>query len=162
MLFLGDLGVLGALGGKSERLKQDLHHARQSAAGVADELLEDLVRHRHEFFHAGQALTRRLHVFTLGGGFAQVRFVEHVPGTLHLYRFGHKTADFVICRNCGTYIGAKMQSGDRGFGIVNARVLLSLAARFAEPQPTDLDKEDSTERLARRESRWTPLELGPR
>ncbi|HEX5046397.1 MAG TPA: hypothetical protein VFX89_04690 [Gammaproteobacteria bacterium] len=90
-----------------------------------------------------------------------LRFVERVPRTLHAYRFGQKTADFLICRNCGTYVGASMQSGNRAFGIVNARVLLSLAARFAEPQPMNYGGESSADRLARRESRWTPLELEP-
>lgn len=91
-----------------------------------------------------------------------LRFVEYLPGTLHAYRFGHKTADFMICSNCGTYIGARMQSGDRGFGIINTRVLHSLTARLAEPQPMDYDGEGSAERLARRESRWTPLEPAAR
>ncbi|HZF30577.1 MAG TPA: hypothetical protein VE907_15785 [Gammaproteobacteria bacterium] len=89
-----------------------------------------------------------------------LRFVEHVPRTLHAYRFGHKTADFLICRNCGSYIGARMQSGDRGFGIINVRVLNALAARLPEPAPMDYDNEGTAERLARRESRWTPIELG--
>src|SRR6476661_2136749 len=44
-----------------ERLQQHLRHLRQPALGVADELLEDLVRHFHELLHAGEALAGELH-----------------------------------------------------------------------------------------------------
>ena len=87
-----------------------------------------------------------------------LRFVEHAPETLHSYRFGHKTADFLICRNCGSYIGARMQPGDRAFGIINVRILHSLAAQLPQPVPMDYDKEGTDDRLLRRESRWTPIE----
>jgi hypothetical protein len=86
-----------------------------------------------------------------------LQFVEHVPHMLHAYRFGHKTADFLICRNCGAYIGARMQSGSRRFGIVNVRVLPSLAERLSEPAHLDPDRVPGAERHARRESRWTPV-----
>jgi hypothetical protein len=46
-----------------------------------------------------------------------------VPGALDRYRFGSKTADFLLCRDCGVYLGAVMQSARGGFGIINARVL---------------------------------------
>ncbi|HET7130844.1 MAG TPA: aldehyde-activating protein, partial [Gammaproteobacteria bacterium] len=72
-------------------------------------------------------------------------------------RFGRKTVDFLICRNCGSYIGARMQAGSRRFGIVNVRALQSLAQRLPEPAPMDYDGESADERLARRESRWTPV-----
>jgi hypothetical protein len=97
-------------------------------------------------------------VLSMSDPAGSLQFVEHSPGTLHEYRFGHKTADFLICRNCGSYIGARMQSGDRAFGIINVRVLHSLAAQLPEPAPMDHDKEGTTDRLMRRESRWTPIE----
>src|SRR5258708_6306586 len=55
----------------SKRLKQHLRHPRQSALGVADELLEDAVRHGHELFHPGQALAGEGDVFLPGGGFPE-------------------------------------------------------------------------------------------
>ncbi|HET8697884.1 MAG TPA: hypothetical protein VFO94_10385 [Gammaproteobacteria bacterium] len=86
-----------------------------------------------------------------------LQFFEHRAGMLHTYRFGHKTADFLTCRNCGTYIGARMESSGRRFGIVNVRVLQPPAARWQEPAPTDYGNESASERQARRERRWTPL-----
>ena len=57
---------------ESKRLQQHLHHPRQSALGVADELLEDLVRHLHELFHAlPVAGASACTAFLLGGGFAE-------------------------------------------------------------------------------------------
>jgi len=89
-----------------------------------------------------------------------LEFVEHIPGALHKYQFGHKTADFLLCKHCGTYVGATMQSGARRFGIINLRVLHSLAEQIADAVPMDFGSEASAERLARRESRWTPIAFG--
>jgi hypothetical protein len=86
-----------------------------------------------------------------------LRFFERVPGRLHRYRFGRKTADFLICRECGAYVGATMQGSDGDFGIINVRVLVALQSRFGEPQPMVYENEASADRTARREKRWTPL-----
>jgi len=84
-------------------------------------------------------------------------FVEHLPATLNRYRFGRKITDFLICRECGTYIGATMQSGSNSFGIINVRTLQSVLERLKEPQPMDYENEGTAERSARREKRWTPI-----
>ncbi|MGA9421048.1 MAG: hypothetical protein WBW61_01730 [Rhodanobacteraceae bacterium] len=89
-----------------------------------------------------------------------LEFFEHVPSMLNRYRFGRKTADFLICRNCGAFIGAMMQSESRGFGIINVRILLQLADRLRQPRPMDYENEELNERAARRESRWTPVAIG--
>lgn len=88
-----------------------------------------------------------------------LRFIEHVPAALGRYNFGYKAADFLICRNCGAYIGAMMRSGSQGFGIVNVRVLHSLLDRLPEAQPMVYEEEELDERLARRVSRWTPVDV---
>lgn len=86
-----------------------------------------------------------------------LRFIEHVPAALNRYRFGRKTADFLICRACGAYVGAIMESGGKGFGLINVRVLQSLLDRLPEAQPMVYEGEGLAERVARRESRWTPI-----
>ena len=86
-----------------------------------------------------------------------LEFVEHVPGARLKYQFGHKTADFLLCKHCGTYVGATMQSGDRRFGIINIRALPAMAEQIAVAVPMDYSSEASADRLARRASRWTPL-----
>lgn len=89
-----------------------------------------------------------------------LQFVEHTPNKLHRYRFGQKTADFLLCRECGTYLGATMQSASGSFGIINVRVLHSVLNRLREPEPMHYDKEQSADRRMRREKRWTPIGVG--
>lgn len=86
-----------------------------------------------------------------------LRFYEHVPGALNRYHFGRKTADFLVCRHCGAYVGAMMGSGSQAFGIINVRVLHSLLDRLPDAQPMVYEDEGPAMRLARREGRWTPI-----
>ena len=86
-----------------------------------------------------------------------LEFVEHMPAALSRYQFGRKTADFLVCRNCGAYIGAMMRSGSEAFGIINVRVLHTLFDRLQEAQAMDYENEGLAERVARRASRWTRI-----
>jgi hypothetical protein len=70
------------------------------------------------------------------------------------------TADFLLCRHCGVYVGAMMQSESKRFGIVNVRVLLSLTHVLPVAKAMDYEGEGTPERTTRRESRWTPMEVG--
>jgi hypothetical protein len=73
------------------------------------------------------------------------------------YRFGTKTADFLICTTCGTFVAATM---DDQLAVVNINVLAARAEFLANPiQVADLDGETLDARLARRRARWTPLRL---
>ena len=75
------------------------------------------------------------------------------------YRFGHKTADFLICPACGTYIAARMD-GPRGPVAVLNVVGLSIAELEDKPVSfASLDGESVDERIERRLSRWTPMSL---
>jgi hypothetical protein len=83
------------------------------------------------------------------------------PAELNRYRFGLKTADFLICRRCGTYIAAVVAtpSGDRAS--VNLNALEDTPRDLPLAEPVDYDGEASPEeRLRRREARWTPLTQG--
>jgi hypothetical protein len=76
------------------------------------------------------------------------------PSLLIRYRFGLRTADFWLCRACGVYLGAA--TGDGGFGIINTHALLDRPVLPA-PQAVSYDGESSTERVARRHERGTPI-----
>jgi hypothetical protein len=84
-------------------------------------------------------------------------FVESRAGALERYRFGLKTADFLLCRRCGVYIGAAIETPAGRFGIVNTRALRDPPADLPAPQPMDYEGEDVAARNARRAARWTPL-----
>jgi len=75
------------------------------------------------------------------------------------YRFGHKTADFLICPECGTYVATQM-TGPRGpVGVINV-VGLAIPELKDEPAtPASLEGESVEERIERRLSRWTPMTL---
>lgn len=78
---------------------------------------------------------------------------------LHRYRFGLRTADYLICRDCGVYVAAVTTDGGdpRAIVIVNA---LDERPRFScEPIPMDYDAEDREGRMARRQARWMPVEI---
>jgi hypothetical protein len=86
-----------------------------------------------------------------------LQFVEHMPGALHRYRFGQRTADFLLCGECGMYLGAMMQSEGTAFGVINVRMLYPLLDRLRHPERMSYDNEGLDERRMRRERRWTPI-----
>lgn len=79
------------------------------------------------------------------------------PGVLQRYRFGLKTADFLLCRNCGVYVGAMIDTNDGAFGIVNIRTLRNPPDNMADVQPISYANEVAVDRVLRRQSRWTPI-----
>jgi hypothetical protein len=90
------------------------------------------------------------------------RTVSDPDGTLRLsfseaavtrYRFGLKSADFLICKGCGDYMAAVMDS----VGIVNvvAADIAVLAER--EPDPMVYENETLDAKRQRRLSKWSPV-----
>jgi hypothetical protein len=75
------------------------------------------------------------------------------------YRFGHETADYLICPECGAYVATFMVGPVGPVGVVNV-VGLDIAELRDEPATlASLDGETPDERMARRLSRWTPMTL---
>jgi hypothetical protein len=75
------------------------------------------------------------------------------------YRFGHKTADFLLCPDCGTYVATHMESSRGPVGVINVVGLQIDELRHLPATLTSLEGESVEERLARRISRWTPMSL---
>jgi hypothetical protein len=75
------------------------------------------------------------------------------------YRFGHKTADFLICPDCGTYVATQMESKRGPIGVINVVGLQLNDLKHLPATLTSLEGENVEERLARRTSRWTPMTL---
>jgi hypothetical protein len=75
------------------------------------------------------------------------------------YRFGHKTADFLICPECGTYVATHMESPRGPIGVINVVGLQIPELRDEPATLASLDGETPAERMARRLSRWTPMTL---
>jgi hypothetical protein len=87
----------------------------------------------------------------------QLAFQVKDPEALQRYRFGLETADFLLCRRCGVYIGAQIETPRGAFGIVNIRALTTRPEGLRAAAAADYGSENATERIERREQRWTPL-----
>lgn len=75
------------------------------------------------------------------------------------YRFGHKSADFLICSVCGTYVGTMMEGPHGPIGVINVAGMNIEEFRNLPVTLTSLEGESPDERIARRVSRWTPMTL---
>lgn len=86
-----------------------------------------------------------------------VRFTISDPSRLNRYRFALKITDFFVCNACGVYVGAVMPLPDRFLAVVNLRTLVS-PVEFPPASPASYEGESASERQARREQWWTPVE----
>ena len=50
-----------------------------------------------------------------------VRFRARDPARVGRYRFGHGTADFLICRDCGVYLGVVMHEQGHSCAVINVK-----------------------------------------
>ncbi len=88
----------------------------------------------------------------------RLEFHVHEVDLLQRYRFALKTADFLLCRRCGVYVGAQIQTGRGAFGILNVLTLVPVPEGLPVAALADYSSESSNGRVERREKRWTPLE----
>jgi hypothetical protein len=73
------------------------------------------------------------------------------------YRFGSGATDFLLCRECGVYVGARLQARRGHFGVLNTRALRPIPAGLPEPASMHYGDEPPELREERRTQRWTPL-----
>ena len=73
------------------------------------------------------------------------------------YRFGSRTADYVLCRRCGVYIGAVCETNSGMRAVINTNCLDDRAAFTQAPAAPDYDGEATEARLARRATNWMPV-----
>ena len=84
-----------------------------------------------------------------------LEFSAFRPEHLQRYRFGSGLTDFMICKECGVYIGARLAS--EPFGIINARALIPIPEDLPAAKAIDYSGESGSEKRTRRAGRWTPL-----
>ena len=78
---------------------------------------------------------------------------------LNRYHFGLKMVDFLICKNCGNYIGAVQMVDSQLFGIINANLTENRGKQFGEAEHRFYEQETGEERSVRRKDVWTPTTL---
>jgi hypothetical protein len=76
---------------------------------------------------------------------------------LQRYRFGLKTADFLICRACGAFVGALMAESGKSYVTVNANTFKPPPAYDIIAVAKDFGAEDAAGRTTRRSAMWTPV-----
>jgi hypothetical protein len=72
------------------------------------------------------------------------------------YRFGSRTADYLVCRRCGVYVGAVCDTATGVRAVVNVNSLDERAAFTQVPSSPDYEGETTEGRLARRAANWMP------
>jgi hypothetical protein len=94
-----------------------------------------------------------------------VRILAHDPARLIRYRFGLRTADFLVCGRCGSYLGALMEQGGGAVATLNVNNFDPPHPFARTGVPMRYDGEVEAERRARRAAGWTPVvafEAAPR
>lgn len=87
-----------------------------------------------------------------------VRFTHPRPEALRRYRFGTRSADFLLCAECGAYLGAVMEHHGRAYATLNANCFeLDPPLAQAAP-PVHYEAETLEQKMARRAARWTPVQ----
>jgi hypothetical protein len=77
------------------------------------------------------------------------------PDRLARYRFALGITDFLICRTCGVYVAAVMET----LGVLNANVLDDREPFARQPEPMQYGAEAVEDRQARRSKVWMPVEV---
>ncbi len=77
-------------------------------------------------------------------------------GLVERYRFGSRTADYLLCRRCGVYVGAICDTGAGLRAVVNVNCLEDRAAFTRPPAAPNYDGEATNARLERRAMNWMP------
>jgi len=86
-----------------------------------------------------------------GAAIVRIRDVRQ----LQRYRFGMRTADFLLCTVCGAYLGAVLSAGDKSWSTVNLR----LSDLEVEEDGASYGSENTADRIARRQRAWTPTRV---
>jgi len=98
---------------------------------------------------------RAHNALSVSGPDSKIEFRVRDADRLQRYRFGLRTADFLLCRNCGVYTGAVIKTDAGTFGIVNVRALIDVPGDLPAGVPISYDGERTGDRVSRREQRWT-------
>jgi hypothetical protein len=93
---------------------------------------------------------------TLSDAQGQVEIWSRDWSEVRRYRFASGTADYLLCKTCGVYIGAVCET-DLGLrAVINANCLADRAAFPPASSFPNHDDEATEARIARRAANWTP------
>ncbi len=87
------------------------------------------------------------------GSRVAIRIAE--PEAVSRYRFGLKTADFLVCRECGVYAVSLLETEEGAYATLNLNVLDDASLFTGEPKTVSYDGETTEQREARRRRNWS-------
>jgi hypothetical protein len=96
----------------------------------------------------------RARTVTDPSGRARIRVAD--PGLLSRYQWNLRSAEFLVCKRCGNYLGCAMRVGSGWVASLNAN-LFAQAAQLTQPAiEVSYDAETLEQRRRRRAQNWTP------
>jgi hypothetical protein len=89
-------------------------------------------------------------------GRARIRVAD--TDLLSRYQWNLRSAEFLVCKRCGNYLGCAMRAGEAWVASLNVN-LFAEAGRLTQPAvAVSYDAETLEQRRRRREENWTPAE----
>ena len=107
--------------------------------------------------HDGCSFCRRHGVVGTSDPVGNVFVVIRDPSKVRHYRFAHRTADFLICGECGVFVAAITDTAQGRRAVINARVLDGVSLNWTLVADVHFDDESPPQRAERRSLHWTPV-----
>jgi hypothetical protein len=85
----------------------------------------------------------------------RIEYTVADPDRLERYRFGTRTADFLICRTCGVVPIVTSEIDGHLYAVVSVHAFEGIDPAAIEVGPVDFDGEGTGDRLDRRNKSWT-------
>ena len=109
----------------------------------------------------GCAFCRAHGAVMVGDPAGRVAFNYVHPEHLRRYRFGLRTSDFLVCRECGVLLGAVMLTGSGARAAINVHALREPPRTLRrDAAKLDVRAESVEDRRRRQSATWTPV-TGP-
>jgi hypothetical protein len=100
---------------------------------------------------------RRHGARTTSDAAGSVRFEIADAAALRRYRFGLRSADFLLCGKCGTYLAAVIETDAGAYATLNANCFEQADLLLQEAPLVVYEGETLEQRMARRQAKWTPV-----
>lgn len=113
--------------------------------------------------HDGCSFCRRHGVVGTSDSAGEIAFEIDDDSKVRRYRFAHRTAEFLVCGECGVFVAALTDTPGGARAVANARVLDGVSLNFNAVTALSFDAETPIQRAERRARNWTPVRaLGSR
>jgi hypothetical protein len=107
--------------------------------------------------HDGCSFCRRHGVVATSDPAGEVAIENEDESKIRRYRFAQRSAEFLICGECGVFVAALTETVAGPRAVINARALDGLALNFSAVIEARFDDETPAQRAARRARNWTPV-----